>query len=90
MVENNELSTEELINISLRSARASSRRRRADTAIEIIKDAVARYTKSEPGMIWVDNKVNEFIWKRGREHIPTKVSLKIIKLEDGTTEVILP
>ncbi len=90
MVENNELSTEELINVSLHSARFSSRRRRADTAMDIIKDTVAKYTKSEPGKIWIDNKVNEKIWGRGREHIPTKISLKIIKLEDGTTEVILP
>ncbi|EQB73097.1 MAG: hypothetical protein AMDU4_FER2C00099G0006 [Ferroplasma sp. Type II] len=90
MVENNELSTEELITVSLRGARASSRRRRADTAISIIKDAVSKYTKSEKNMIWIDNKVNELIWDRGREHIPTKISLKIIKLEDGTTEIILP
>jgi large subunit ribosomal protein L31e len=90
MVENNELSTEELITVSLRDARSSSRRRRADTAIGIIKEAVSRYTKSEIGKIWIDNKVNELIWDRGREHIPTKISLKIIKLEDGTTEIILP
>ncbi|MCL4311140.1 MAG: 50S ribosomal protein L31e [Candidatus Thermoplasmatota archaeon] len=90
MVENNELSTEELITVSLRGARSSSRRRRADTAISIIKDAVSKYTKSEKNMIWIDNKVNELIWDRGREHIPTKISLKIIKLEDGTTEIILP
>jgi large subunit ribosomal protein L31e len=90
MVENNELSTEELITVSLRSARFSSRRRRADTAISIIKDAVIKYSKAEKENIWIDNKVNEMIWDRGRKHIPTKVSLKIIKLEDGTTEVILP
>lgn len=42
------------------------------------------------GMIWVDNKVNEALWSRGRKHIPTKISLKVIKLEDGTAEIILP
>ncbi|MEM0139710.1 MAG: 50S ribosomal protein L31e [Ferroplasma sp.] len=90
MVENNELSTEELINVSFHAARFSTRARRADTAIGIIKDAVAKYTKSDLDKIWVDNKVNEKIWSKGREHIPNRISLKIIKLEDGTTEVILP
>ena len=40
MAENNELSTEELITVSLRGARSSSRRRRADTAIGIIKECL--------------------------------------------------
>ncbi len=90
MVENENLTNEELITVSLRTARLSSKARRADTAIEIIKDKVARYTKSDKDKIWVDNKVNEEVWKKGRKHIPTKISLKIIKLEDGTTEIILP
>ena len=90
MVENQELTNEELINISLRKARFSSKSRRADTAVQIIKDSVSRYTKSDVDKIWMDNKVNEMLWDRSRKHIKTKVSLKIIKLEDGTTEILLP
>jgi len=90
MVENQELTNEEMINISLRKARFSSKSRRTDTAIDIIKDSVAKYTKSELNKIWIDNKVNEMIWSRGKKHIKTKISLKIIKLEDGTTEILLP
>ncbi len=72
MVEEQNLTNEQIINVSLRAARFSSRSRRADTAIKIIKEQVAKYTKSDMGMIWVDNKVNEALWSRGRKHIPTK------------------
>ena len=38
----------------------------------------------------IKNRKTVYNNKKGREHIPTKISLKIIKLEDGTTEIILP
>ncbi len=85
-----ENTTEVLLSISLRKARFSSRSRRADTAIEMLKDAVSRYTKSDKNDIWIDNKVNELIWSRGRRKLPTRVNVKVIKLEDGTAEIILP
>ncbi|SMD31665.1 50S ribosomal protein L31e [Picrophilus oshimae] len=85
-----ENTTEILLSVSLRKARFSSKSRRADTSIEMLKDAVARYTKSDRDRIWVDNKVNELIWSRGRRKVPTRVNIKVIKLEDGTSEIILP
>ncbi|AAT42791.1 50S ribosomal protein L31e [Picrophilus oshimae] len=85
-----ENTTEILLSVSLRKARFSSKSRRADTSIKMLKDAVARYTKSDRDRIWVDNKVNELIWSRGRRKVPTRVNIKVIKLEDGTSEIILP
>lgn len=48
MVEEQNLTNEQIINVSLRAARFSSRSRRADTAIKIIKEQVAKYTN----LIW--------------------------------------
>lgn len=89
MVEN-QLSNEILLMIPLRKAKNSSRGRRADTAIKIIKESVARYAKSEPDKIWIDSRVNELVWSRGKKKIPQSVQVKIIKLQEGTTEVLLP
>ncbi|EQD31392.1 MAG: 50S ribosomal protein L31e [Thermoplasmataceae archaeon] len=89
MVEN-QYSTELILNIPLRDAKKASKARRADVAIEVVKDFVSRFTKSERENIWIDNKVNEALWKRGKFKIPSHITVKIIKLQEGTTEVILP
>lgn len=89
MVEN-EVSNEILLNIPLRKAKFSSRKRRADSVMAIIKEYVERFTKSENDKIWIDTKVNEAVWSRGRTKIPSRIQVKIIKLQEGTTEVILP
>ncbi len=89
MVEN-QVSNEMLLMIPLRKAKLSSRSRRADTAVKIIKESVARFSKAEPDKIWVDSRVNELIWSRGKKKIPSSIQVKIIKLQEGTTEVLLP
>lgn len=89
MVEN-EVSNEILLNIPLRKAKYSSRKRRADSVLAIIRQYVSRFTKSEMEKIWIDTKVNEAVWKRGRSRTPSHIQVKIIKLQEGTTEVILP
>ena len=89
MVEN-ELTNEIVLNVPLRAAKRSSASRRADTAIEVLKEYVSRSTKVEQSKSWIDNRVNESVWAQGREKIKSKISVKVIKLQDGTAEVILP
>ena len=81
---------EMLMNIPLRKAFSSSKRRRADTAIKLIRENVAKYTKSELENIWIDNKINEEIWKRGRFKIPTSIQVKVLKLQNDEIEVLMP
>ncbi|BAB59152.1 ribosomal protein large subunit L31 [Thermoplasma volcanium GSS1] len=85
-----EVSKEIIMNIPLREAKLSSRKRRADTSISILRNYVSKKLKVDTSKIWIDPKVSETIWKKGREKPPSKLSLKIIKLEEGTTEIILP
>jgi large subunit ribosomal protein L31e len=89
MVES-EVTNELLLTIPLRKAKFSSKARRADTVMGIIREHVARYTKSPKDRVWIDTRVNEEIWKRGRTNIPSHIQVKVIKLQEGTTEVIIP
>lgn len=75
--------------IPLRKAKLSSRNRRGDSAIAIIKEFVARNSKVPPDNVWIDPKVNELVWKNGRRNIPQSISVKVVKLQDGTAEVIM-
>ncbi len=39
--------------------------------------------------VWIDPRLNEHIWTRGIQHIPSKVRVKAIRFEDGLIEVDL-
>ncbi len=85
-----ELSNELLMNIPLRKAFNSSKRRRADTAMKIVKQTVSKFTKSDIENVWIDSKINEEIWKRGRFKIPSHIQVKVLKLQNDEIEVLMP
>ena len=85
-----DVTAEILMNIPLRDAKDSPVSRRADTAVSIIRNHVARHSKTPIEDVWIDPKVNEKIWEHGRKKISSSISVKVIKLQDGTAEVIFP
>ncbi|MFG1460655.1 MAG: 50S ribosomal protein L31e [Thermoplasmataceae archaeon] len=85
-----EVTAELLMNIPLRDAKASSKIRRADTAVSIVRRHVSRHAKVPLEDVWIDPKINELIWGTGRKNIASKISVKVVKLQDGTAEVISP
>ncbi len=85
-----EVMAELLMNIPLRSAKTSSAMRTADTAVSIIRRHVARHAKVDLTDVWIDPKVNEKVWEKGRKKLLPRISVKVVKLQDGTAEVIFP
>ncbi len=39
--------------------------------------------------VWIDPRLNEHIWARGIQRIPSQVRVKAIRFEDGLIEVDL-
>ncbi|MCI4333105.1 MAG: 60S ribosomal protein L31 [Thermoplasmata archaeon] len=66
-----------------------SRRRRAGHALETVRRFVGRHMKGTVADVWIDPRLNEFIWTRGVQHVPSKVRVKAIRFEDGLIEVDL-
>ena len=71
------------------SQHAPSRRRRAGHALETVRRFVVQHMKGKPEDVWIDPRLNEKIWMRGIQHIPSKVRVKAIRFEDGLIEVDL-
>ena len=65
------------------------RRRRAGHALETVRRFVVRHMKGRPEDVWIDPRLNEHIWERGVQHIPSQVRVKAIRFEDGLIEVDL-
>ncbi len=66
-----------------------SRRRRAGHALETVRRFVVQHMKGRPEDVWIDPRLNEHIWARGIQHIPSQVRVKAIRFEDGLIEVDL-
>ncbi len=66
-----------------------SRRRRAGHAVETVRRFVVRHMKGKPEDVWIDPRLNEHIWERGVQHIPSFVRVKAIRFEYGLIEVDL-
>lgn len=77
--------------IPLRDLLRTPRTKRAPKAVKLVRDYVARHRKADPEDIWIDQEVNEFIWARGIEKPPSKITLKVTWIDDeDLVEVLLP
>ena len=63
------------------------RTKRAPRALRIVKEFVARHMKSTD--ILIDPEVNEYIWSRGIQKPPRKISVRLKKADDDIVEVYL-
>ena len=85
--------TEELEREFIVPLRASqhqpSRRRRAGHALLTVRRFITRHMRGRPEDVWIDPRLNEYIWERGIQHIPRQVRVKAIRFEDGLIEVDL-
>ncbi|MCI4337098.1 MAG: 60S ribosomal protein L31 [Thermoplasmata archaeon] len=66
-----------------------SRRRRSGHALLTVRRFISRHMKGAEEDVWIDPRLNEFIWRRGIQHPPSKVRVKAIRFEDGLIEVDL-
>lgn len=66
-----------------------SRRRRAGHALNTIRRFVHRHMKGDLADVWIDPRLNDYLWRRGIQHIPRQVRVKAIRFEDGLIEVDL-
>ncbi len=82
---------EMIYNIPLRKVKMVPRTRRANYAIRLVRSFVARHMKVPAENVWIDNRVNQEIWKRGIQKPPSKLTVKVIKFEEeNTAEVLVP
>ena len=66
-----------------------ARQRRAGHALETVRRFIVRHMKGKPEDVWIDPRLNTYLWERGAQHIPSKVRVKAIRFEDGLVEVDL-
>ena len=80
---------ERVYTITFSKLRNIPRTKRAPRAIKHIREFAARHMKAELEEVWIDHRVNEMVWARGRGKLPSRIRVKMIKFED-VVEVLPP
>lgn len=61
--------------------------KRSPRAMRYLRNRIKRHWDVD--IVTIDPKVNEFIFRRGIEKPPRKITVKIVKTEDDSVEVFL-
>ena len=79
---------EKTLTIPLRKAFEKPRRMRAAKAVNILKQQLKKNFRVTGEQIKISNKVNEYIYGKGIEHIPRKIEIKAL-VEDNIVNAYL-
>ena len=79
---------ERIYTIPLKKAWTTPKYRRAKKAIQTIRDFTERHMKTSE--IIISEELNRKIWSKGIQSPPRRITVKMIKDEDGMVEVSLP
>ena len=71
-------------NINLSRVYWGRRTNRADRAVKLVRDFVKRHTKADK--VLITNEVNNYIWSRGREKPPRRITVLVKVIEKSSED----
>jgi large subunit ribosomal protein L31e len=78
------MAEERIYVVPLREAKKASRRKRAPKAVKELRSYLERHLKTN--LFVIDEDINERIWERGIEKIPSRIRVRVTageELEEG-------
>ena len=78
---------ERVYTIPLRNVKNVQRTIRAPRAIREVRNFLTKHMKAEE--VKIDASINHMIWERGIKKIPSKITVKAVKDDDGVVEATL-
>ena len=78
---------ERVYTIPLRNVKNVKRTIRAPRAIREVRNFLFKHMKAEE--VKLDESINHVIWARGIQKIPSKITVKAVKDDDGVVEATL-
>ena len=80
---------ERVITVPLGEAKQAPGSKRANRAVKVVYEHLAKSFSVDEDDINVDGSINEEIWSNGRSNIPSKIRVRAAKFEDGVVEAEL-
>ncbi|MCL7417709.1 MAG: 50S ribosomal protein L31e [Halalkalicoccus sp.] len=75
---------ERVVTVPLRDAKAQASHERADKAMSLVREHLAKHFKVETEAVRLDPSINEAVWERGRRKPPSKLRVRAARFtEEG-------
>jgi len=79
---------ERVVTIPLRDARAEPNHKKADKAMNLIREHLAKHFSVEEEAVRIDPSINEATWARGRSSPPSKLRVRAARFEEEGEAVV--
>jgi large subunit ribosomal protein L31e len=79
---------ERVVTVPLRDVGAEAKHERADRAMRIIREHLAKHFSVDEEAVRLDPSINEAIWSRGRKKPPSKIRVRAARFEEEGDRVV--
>ncbi|PSQ39665.1 50S ribosomal protein L31e [Halobacteriales archaeon SW_5_70_135] len=79
---------ERVVTVPLRAANAEANHKRADKAMTIVREHLAKQFAVEEEDVRLDPSVNEAVWSQGRGNPPGKVRVRAARFQEAEGAVV--
>lgn len=79
---------ERVITVPLRDVTAVAKHDRADRAMKIIREHLARNFSVAPDDVRLDPSINEAVWEQGRKNPPRKIRIRAARFDEAGERVV--
>ena len=79
---------ERVVTVPLRDAKAEPKGERADRAMALIREHLAKHFSIDGDAVRLDPSINEKIWERGRSKPPSKLRVRAARFDEEGESVV--
>jgi large subunit ribosomal protein L31e len=79
---------ERVVTVPLRDVKAEPKHKRADKAMTLVREHLAKQFAVETGDVRLDSSVNEAVWERGRKKPPSKLRVRAARFEEEGERIV--
>ncbi|MDZ7701040.1 MAG: 50S ribosomal protein L31e [Halobacteriales archaeon] len=79
---------ERVVTVPLRDASAVPKHERADRAMKIVREHLAKHFSVDEAEVRLDPSINEAVWARGRSSPPRKLRVRAARFEEAGERVV--
>ena len=79
---------ERVVTVPLRDLNAGSRTNKADRALTLIREHLARHFSVDGDAVRLDPSINEAVWANGRSSTPSKLRIRAARFEEAGEGIV--
>jgi large subunit ribosomal protein L31e len=79
---------ERVVTVPLRDAKGVPKQERADKAMKIVREHLAKNFSVENDEVRLDGSINEAVWANGRNNPPSKLRVRAARFEEEGERVV--